>query len=369
MRNELNKFGYIQPSSVDDAVSLLTQYGGSARVIAGGTDLLYQMKNQIDLLTPTTVIDVTQLGLSGISYSSSAGLTIGATTPIAQIKADPNVNQYYTALAGAATGHPVQIANQATAAGDIAQEVWCWYVRNNYDCWRNGGNVCYAVQGDNRYYHSLFGGNLCYAVHAGDLSAALMALGATLTVQGPGGSHTLTMEQFLPGVTLVDGRVKENSLRYNEIITAINVPALPSGTETAYFRITDRTAIDFPLAAAAVSVQFSGSTASNAKIVLGHVATKPFRAGSAESAVNGQTLTEAVIASAAQHATDGAQPLTHLAVGANGANSNEAANNAFRTFVLSGAVTNALRSLPSASPGVQPATSTYPTPYITSATS
>jgi xanthine dehydrogenase YagS FAD-binding subunit len=354
MRNELNKFGYLQPTSVSDAVLLLTQNGGQARVIAGGTDLLYQMKNKIENLIPQTVIDITELGLSGISYNSSSGLTIGATTPVATIKSDPNVNQYFPALAQAATGHPVQIANSATAAGDISQDVWCWYLRNNYDCWRNGGNVCYAVVGDNRYYHSIFGGNLCYAVHAGDLSAALMALDATLTIQGPGGTKTMTMEQFLPGVSIVDGRVKENSLRYNEIITQINVPTPASGSQSSYFRIADRTAIDFPLASCAVVANFNGSTVSSSKVILGHVATHPIEAHSVESAINGQQLTEAVIATAAQKALEGSTPLTHESVGAQGAGQ----GNAFRQYILSGAVTNALRSLPGASPGVVASTAT-----------
>ncbi|MGA2199853.1 MAG: FAD binding domain-containing protein [Nitrososphaerales archaeon] len=348
MRNELGKFGYLQPTSVSDAVSLLSKYGGNARVIAGGTDLLYQMKDHLELLTPERVIDITQLGLSGIGYSQSGGLTIGATTNVGTLKNDPNVIQYYPALAQAATGHPTQIANLATVAGDINQEVWCWYLRNNYDCWRNGGTVCYAVVGDNRYYHSLFGGNLCYAVHAADLSAPLMALGATLTVQGPGGSKTMSMEQFLPGVSIVDGRVKENSLRFNEIVTSINVPTPASGTQQAYFRIADRTAIDFPLASAAVVVGFNGSTVSSAKIVLGHVATKPIRATSAESAIVGQQLTETVIANAAQKAFAGATPLTHGSLGANGTGQ----GNAFRTYIGQGAVMNALRSLPGAVPGV-----------------
>jgi len=348
MRNELGKFGYLQPTSVSDAVSLLSKYGGDARVIAGGTDLLHQMKNKIELLTPKMVIDITQLGLSGVGFSQSGGLTIGATTSISAVKNDPNVIQYYPALAQAATGHPSQIASQATVAGDISQEVWCWYLRNAYDCWRNGGTVCYATVGDNRYYHSLFGGNLCYAVHAADLSAPLMALGATLTVQGPGGSKTISMDQFLPGVSIVDGRVKENSLRYNEIVTSINVPTPASGTQSAYFRIADRIAIDFPLASAAVVVGFNGSTVSSAKIVLGHVATKPIRAGSAESAIVGQQLTESVIATAAQKAVEGATPLTHASMGANGMG----VGNAFRTYLASGAVTNALRSLPGAVPGV-----------------
>ncbi len=352
--NELNRFGYLQPTSVSDAVSLLTQYGGQAKVIAGGTDLLHQMKNHIDALTPQYVVDISGLGLSGVTYSSGSGLTIGATTPVATVKSDPNVNQYYPALLQAVTGHPVQIASQATVAGDISQEVWCWYLRNNYDCWRNGGTICYAIQGDNRYYHSLFGGNLCYAVHASDLAAPLMALNATLTVQGPGGTHTLTMEQFLPGVSIVDGRVKENSLRYNEVITQINVPAPASNTQQSYYRMTDRNAIDFPLASCAVVATFNGSTVSSSKIVLGHVATHPIRATSAESYINGQQLTESVIAEAASKAFAGATPLTHTSVGAQGAGQ----GNGFRTYIGQGVVINALRSLPGASPGVVASTAT-----------
>jgi len=350
MRNELGQFGYLQPQSIDEAVSLLTQYEGNARVIAGGTDLLNQMKNKIANLIPQVVIDITGLGLDGIApYNASSGITIGATTPVSTVKASSDIAQYYPLLNQAATGHPVQIANQATIAGNISQEVWCWYLRNNYDCWRNGGNVCYATVGDNRYYHSLFGGNLCYAVHASDLAGALMALGATLNVAGPNGTTTRTMEQFLPGVSIVDGRVKENNLRYNEIITQINIPVPPAGAEQAYFRIADRTAIDFPLASASVVATFNGSTVASAKIVLGHVATHPIHATTAESYLAGQQLTEDVIATAAQKASnDNAQPLTHESIGAQGAGP----GNAFRQFILAGAVTNALRSLPSASPGI-----------------
>jgi xanthine dehydrogenase YagS FAD-binding subunit len=343
MRNELNQFGYLVPTSVDDAVSLLTKYGGNAKVIAGGTDLLYLMKNQVDALTPEYIVDISGLGLDQVEFSQSAGLTIGATANVLTVSNDPNVNKYYGAIAGATTGHPNQIASQATAAGDISQEVWCWYLRNNYDCWRNGGNVCYAIVGDNRYYHSIFGGNLCYAVHAGDLTAALFAHDATLTVQGPGGSSTKTMDQFMPGVSIVDGRVKENSLRYNEIVTQINVPAPASGTLSTFFRMTDRGAVDFPLASAAVVATTNGSTISSARVVLGHVANKPIRASSAESYLAGKTLplSESDIAQAAKNALSGATPLTHESVGAHGLGQ----GNAFRVFIAQGVVKNALRAL------------------------
>ena len=195
---------------------------------------------------------------------------------------------------------------------------------------------------------------MCYAVHPGDLSGALMALGATVTVEGPGGSSTKTMEQLLPGVTIVDGRVTENSLHYNELVTQVNIPVPEAGTQQAYFRTADRTAIDFPLATATVVVKFSGSTVSSAKIVLGHVATHPIRATSAESYLVGKQLTESVIAEAAQKAFAGATPLSHVALN----QSKTGTSNKFRIYIGTGAVINALRSLPGATPGVQPASST-----------
>jgi len=346
MRYELNKFGYLTPTSVAEAVSMLTKYGDQARVIAGGTDLLYRMKDGVKYHIPQYVVDITNLGLSGVTYDGTNGLKIGATTPLSTVRDDKNVGQYYTAIQQALTGHPSQIVNQATAAGNISQEVWCWYLRNNYDCWRNGGTVCYAANGDNRYYHSIFGGNLCYAVHASDLSTALFATNASVTIAGPGGNRTATMDQFIPGVSIVDGRVKENTLQYNEIVTSINVPPPAAGTKSAFFRVVDRDAIDFPFASVAVAATFSGSNVATVNLVLGHVATHPLRATSAQSYLVGKSLTEDVIAGAADQALAGATPLTHSAVGAYGTQDGHSTpGNAFRVYIAKGAVINALRLL------------------------
>jgi len=211
--------------------------------------------------------------------------------------------------------------------------VWCWYLRNNYDCWRNGGNVCYAAIGDNRYYHTLYGANLCYACNASDIAPALFALDADVTVQGPGGSSTLTMDQFMPGTTIVDGRVKENSLRYNEIITQVHMPMPASGSMSAFFKVSERGSYDFAMASCAVSATISGGTLSNTRVVLGGVAEKPLRASGAESYLNGQQLSDSVIAQAATNALSGATPLTN------------GTGNQFRVFLAQGAVKGALRAL------------------------
>jgi len=312
---------------------MLTKYGDKARVVAGGTDLLGQIKDGLTALMPQYLVDIGGLGLAGITFSQSDGLRIGATTHPADILADSNVQAHYGALLGAVTGHPIQIASQATIAGNLSQQVWCWYLRSNYNCWRNGGTVCYAAFGDNRYYQSVFGGNLCYAVHHGDIAPALFALGADLTIQGPGGARTVPIEQFMPGTTIVDGRVKENILEYNEIITSVHLPAPSAGSKSAFYKACDRNAIDFALASCAVSATFSGSTVSNVKLVLGAVAEKPLRVPSAEQYLSGKQLTEDVIAQAATTALSGATPLTY------------GSGNAFRVYIAEGTVKKALRLL------------------------
>jgi xanthine dehydrogenase YagS FAD-binding subunit len=337
MRSETRKFGLLTPTSVSDAVSLLTKYGGQAKVMAGGTDLLYQIKENIAGLVPQYVVDITGLGLDDISYDSTNGLTVGAAANVSAVLANSAVQTSYGALYGAVAGHAVQIANQATIGGDLMQEVWCWYLRNNFDCWRNGGNVCYGAGGDNRYYHTIFGGNLCYAVHAGDIATALFALDADVTIQGPGGSRTASMDQFMPGITVVDGRIKENSLRFNEILTQVHIPAPAPNSASFFYKCSDRNAIDFALASCAVNVTFNGTSVSSAKVVLGGVAEKPIRATAAESFLAGQQLNEANIATAATKALSGATPLT------------EGTGNAFRVYIAQGVVKKALRSLPNSS--------------------
>jgi xanthine dehydrogenase YagS FAD-binding subunit len=333
MRTEVSKFALIQATSVSDAISKLNQYGvDNSVVVAGATDVISRNKNRITTMMPQYLIDISGLGLNYLN-ASGGSFQIGATTPISMLSNNTAIPAVLSQAASAVATN--QIQNMGTVGGDVLQEVWCPYVRNDFPCWRNGGNVCYGAIGDNRYYHSIFGGRLCYANHAGDLAPALTALGAIATIQGSLGSRTVSMEDLIPGINVISGRVKENTVAFNEILTEFEVPAQPSGTVSAFYKARDRGTWDFALASAAVVLRMSGSTISSASVVLGGVDVKPHRAVAAENYLSGQTLTEAVIQNAAQQAVSDATPLT-MGTG-----------NAYRVTIANGVVRKALRSLSS----------------------
>lgn len=333
MRSEVKRMGLLQPSTLQEAVSLLDRFGNEAKIVAGGTDLLYLVKNGVKSHIPQLMIDISGLGLSYINFDGE-GLRIGATTHLSEVAENDIVRERFTVLAEAAErAASPQLRNMATIGGDLLQEVWCWYLRYNYDCWRNGGTICYGAIGDNRFYHSIFGGRLCYAVHPGDIAPALFALNARVVIAGPSGEKTLRMDEFMPGIVLVDGRIKENVLRRNEILKEVIVPTPPAGTKSAYYKIAERGSIDFALASVAVVANMNGSTVNNISIVLGGVDVKPRRAKDAETFLQGKTLNEENITRAADLAVHDAQP---LAIGT---------GNAFRVEIARGAVTKALTKL------------------------
>jgi len=333
MRSEVKNIGLLQPATIVEAVSLLNRYGNDAKIIAGGTDILYLIKNGVKHHIPKLFIDISNLGLSYIRFSNNE-LRIGATTNLSEVAENDVIKSRFTALAQAANrAASPQLRNMATIAGDMLQEVWCWYLRYNYDCWRNGGTICYGAIGDNRFYHSIFGGRLCYAVHPGDVSTALFAFNARVVVVGPGGERTYTMDEFMPGIVLVDGRIKENILRRNELVKEVIISPPPPNTRSAFYKIAERGSIDFALASAATAAQIDGSTVTNISIVLGGVDVKPRRAKVAEDFLKGKNLTEANIKRASELALQEAQPLTF------------GTGNAFRVELAKGAVVKALRML------------------------
>jgi xanthine dehydrogenase YagS FAD-binding subunit len=197
----------------------------------------------------------------------------------------------------------------ATIGGNVLQRPRCWYYRlESYPCIKKGGDTCYAIAGMNRY-HVLFGGGPAFPPHPSSAAVALVAYGASFVLEGPEGTRTVPAGEFfaLPDVD----PERENTLKEGEILTEIRVPST-AGMKSAYAEVRERAGFDWPLASAAVVLEEEEGAVKSARVVLGHVATIPWRATKAEEALAGQPVGEAAEA-AGEAAVDGAEPMTQNA--------------------------------------------------------
>src|SRR5262245_48390430 len=184
----MKPFEYASPGTVDEAISLLGETFDDGAILAGGTDLLTELKD--GTFSPSRLVDVKRVsGLDAIEEGADGILRIGATARIATIEEHPSVLARYGALAQAAreTASP-QIRNMATVAGSLCQRPRCWYYRSEHLCLRKGGANCLAVEGENKF-HAILGGSPCYIVHPSDLATAFAAFDATVRVRGPKGER------------------------------------------------------------------------------------------------------------------------------------------------------------------------------------
>jgi len=293
----MKAFDHTNAKTLAEAKTALA--GGKATIIAGGTDLMGRLKDNILPTYPASVINVKTI--PGLDYiKEEAGvLKIGATTRLADIAASPVINQKYTALAQAAgrvaTPH---VRDMGTIGGNLAQLHRCWYFRkpeNRFNCIRKGGTTCFAMTGDNRY-HSIFGAvNKCIAVNISDTAPALIALNASIVTN----TRKINAENFW------DVKIPENTvLAPGEIITEIQVPTPPAGAKSAFLKFAIRKSIDFPIVNCAVLV---GGGAP--RIALNAVAPKPYRAAKAEAAIAGKPINEANAEAAGAAAMEDAKPL------------------------------------------------------------
>ena len=181
----MKKVSIYRPTSMDEAIQILTLHGTQAGVYAGGTDLLIRLKNRLDQ-APSYLVDVKGIpNLSYIRENATGGVDIGALTKLSEIADSALVGRKYPMLIEAMNmiSSP-ELRNASTLGGDLLQEVWCQYLRGGYACYRNGGYICHGAIGDNSYYHSAMGGRLCYAVYPGDAAPALIPFDATVKLVG-----------------------------------------------------------------------------------------------------------------------------------------------------------------------------------------
>jgi len=301
-------FSYLRAASLAEAIAQAAQPG--ARLHAGGTDLQGCLRDGV--FGATKVVSLSGLDeLRGIRRAADGGLRIGALTTIAEVAADPRIAKSYRALAMAAgeVASP-QLRNAGTLGGNLCQKPRCWYYRGEFHCLRKGGDTCYAVEGDNRC-HAIFGGNGCYMVHPSDTAAALVALDAGVRIAGPGGTRVVKVSTF--HVSSATDPRRETVLEPGEVVTEIVLPAPVRGLRSSYRKIRARRAWDFALAGVASAVRMDGGRVARAEIVLSGVAAVPWRAEAAEKALAGRRLEASAIATAAEAAIAGAEPMEHNA--------------------------------------------------------
>jgi xanthine dehydrogenase YagS FAD-binding subunit len=300
----MNNFEHADATSVAEAISLLGSNGSSVP-IAGGTDLLTQIK--LGLIKPDQLVNLKTIpGLDLIAVVNT-GLNIGALAKLDTIANNKVVREQYPALIKAieVIASP-QLRNSGTIGGNLAQGPRCWYYRGKFHCWMKQGERCYARNGENSH-HAIFGNGRCNQVHPSDLAPVLIALGAEISIEGIRGRRTIPLSDLfqIPH----DGSRQLTILDRGEIITSAHLPSPAPGGRSIYLKAMERKVWSFALASVAAQLIIEDEVIRNPVIVLGGVAPKPWRLPKSEDALRNQKISREVITAAAEVAVEGAQPL------------------------------------------------------------
>ena len=303
----MRAFEYASPATKEQAVNLLGNSWEEAEVLAGGTDLLSLMKD--GCVEPKRLVNIKEIReLRGISMGAS-GLRIGALATIQELLDNRAVSRTYPAIAQAAEGiASPQIRSMGTVGGELCQRPRCWYYRAGYGLLaidEQGEQL--VPSGDNRYHAILGNTGPAYFVHPSSLAPALIALGAKVRLFGPDGAREMWLDQFF--TTPLTANDRETVLKPNEMVTEIIVPSA-GGARSATYEVRQKEALDWPLATASVALSMSGNEVGVARIVMGHVAPRPWRAAEAEQFLAEKTLTEEVAQKAGELALSGAKALS-----------------------------------------------------------
>ncbi|HEX4417712.1 MAG TPA: xanthine dehydrogenase family protein subunit M, partial [Kofleriaceae bacterium] len=263
----------------------------------------------LEVMRPGAVVDITGLPLAKIEDTARGGLKIGALATNTDVAYHPAVTAKYPALAEALlSGASPQLRNMATVGGNLLQRTRCPYFRDGVSACnkRDPGSGCAAQGGFNRSHAVLGTSARCIASHPSDMCVALVALDAIVHTHGPQGDRAIAITDFhtVPG----DHPEIESVLVPGELVTAVELPQLPFAAKSRYTKVRDRASFAFALASAAVALDVHGGTIRDARIALGGIATKPWRAREAERALIGQRPTHEAFERAAAVALDGATP-------------------------------------------------------------
>lgn len=328
MKDAMAGFELFQPTDLDTALESAARFGASGWILAGGYDSLDWFKDRVKV--PEAVIDLSNIAeLHGIR-EVDGGLEIGAMTTLTEVSRSPLVRGRFQLLGDAAAevASP-QIRNAGTLGGNLCQDTRCWYYRYGVDCYRAGGNTCYAAAPDaqNRE-HAIFGASRCVAVSPSDTAPALVALDAAMVVRSAGGERVISAEDFfMKPATDIE---RMTVLEPGDVLTAIRIPSTWADATFYFEKVSDRNSWDFALASVAAAFRTDGVTIDDARIVCGAVQCVPRRMRAVERYLSGRARTPEGVDAAGALAVKGAEPLAY---------------NAYKIPLVSNLVKRAIRSV------------------------
>ena len=298
-------FEYVSAAGFQSAIESV-HLDPAASFLAGGTTLIDLMK--LDVMSPRKLVDVNGLAFDSIEVLNES-VQVGANVRNSDLAAHLKIRESFPVLSEALlAGASAQIRNMASTAGNILQRTRCPYFYNtDFACnKRVQGSGCAAISGYNRMNAVLGTSEKCIATHPSDMCVAMAALGAIIHVQGPKGLRTIPFADFhlLPGET----PHIEHNLKQDELITHVDIPALPFAAKSHYLKVRDRASYEFALTSAAVALDIQNGTIKGARIALGGVGTKPWRSLEAEKALIGAPANAQNYRAAADAAMAGAKP-------------------------------------------------------------
>lgn len=299
-------FELYDATTVSEAVSLLKRFAdrpvGTVKVLGGGSDLVGGiMKDWVagkGMPIPEVLIDLATIKeLTGVRMASD-GATIGAATTLTDIVDNKDLQAKFPLLVHSAesVASPL-IRNFGTIGGNVNQRPRCWFFRGeDFNCYKKGGDFCYAVTGDNRY-HAIIGGELCYIVHPSDTATALLALNAKAKVSGVAGDREVAMDSYFIGPR--EDVLRENVLKKDEFMTHVTVPNPPADAKWGWTKLKDRQVYDFAVVSVATWFTVENGQWKDGRIALGGVSPVPYRAKVVEDALKGKDIKSSVKQAAA----------------------------------------------------------------------
>jgi len=305
----MRPFEYTSPKTAQEVPALLGKNWGEVEILAGGSDLLSLMKDEVT--TPKRLVNIKEIaGLHAISNEGGA-LQLGTLVTLDRIGAASQIQHQHPMLAAAAgDAASPQIRNVATIGGNLCQRPRCWYFRTGYGLLAQKDGKSLVLEGDNRYHAILGNDGPAYFVSPSTIAPVLIAYNAKVRIAGPRGSRDVALEKFF--VVPKTDREREHDLQPDEFVTHVSVPPAP-GVRAAQYEVRQKEAFDWPYATAAVALTMNGSTVQSARVVMGHVAPVPWVSNEAAQALQGKAITPATADEAAKAAVSKAKSLGHNA--------------------------------------------------------